>query len=230
MHHPTYTHQLAIMSTDDDDDSARTQTRPRARSHQEYLDSLVLPSAAELARISDIQVQKEQEILRRYHKHSIEEQDAAKLIQRTYRGHRARRQLSGLTLDPTSRWVELVKEWRYRSATAPHRSSVGSSDAHPGLTTNPSYRAMVNWRRVRDIADHAGAGEDHNSLATQHTSLKSSLRPQSSVRPWRNAWKSSSVEPESMLLDLRYFLEMVQSCLPVVSCSPDSLTRASLGL
>lgn len=220
------------MSTaDDDDDSAPMQTRPRARSHQEYLDSLVLPSAAELARISDIQVQKEQEILRRYHKHSIEEQDAAKLIQRTYRGHRARRQLSGLTLDPTSRWVELVKEWRYRSATAPHRSSVGSSDAHPGLTTNPSYRAMVNWRRVRDIADHAGAGEDHNSLATQHTSLKSSLRPQSSVRPWRNAWKSSSsVEPESMLLDLRYFLEMVQSCLPVVSCSPDSLTRASLGL
>ena len=36
-----------------------------------------------------------------------EEAAAAKTLQRTYRGHRARRELRGLSLDPTSRWIEV---------------------------------------------------------------------------------------------------------------------------
>lgn len=35
------------------------------------------------------------------------ESDAARTLQRTYRGHRARRQLQGLMLDPSTRWVEV---------------------------------------------------------------------------------------------------------------------------
>ena len=36
-----------------------------------------------------------------------EETAAAKTLQRTYRGHRARRELRGLSLDPASRWMEV---------------------------------------------------------------------------------------------------------------------------
>lgn len=186
-------------------DADNSITPTRAPSHQEYLDSLVLPSAAESARISAIQEQKEEEISLKYHQHSIEEQDAAKLIQRAYRGHRERRQLNGLTLDPSSRWSELISEWRYRSAIAPHHSSGGHSDDPDGLSRNPSDRAMVNWRRVREIADHAGAGEGRNSASMQQVSPESSLK----MKGRRGRKESGPQVSESMLLDLRYFLEMV---------------------
>jgi hypothetical protein len=68
--------------------------------------------------IAQIQERKELEILKKY-KHVDQPQDAkenglereqsaaARVLQRTYRGHRARRELRGLSLDPSTRWVEV---------------------------------------------------------------------------------------------------------------------------
>ena len=63
-----------------------------------------------------VQVKKEQEILKKY-KEIQKPQDgldteskeaaAAKTLQRTYRAHRARRELRRLSLDPTARWIEV---------------------------------------------------------------------------------------------------------------------------
>jgi hypothetical protein len=36
-----------------------------------------------------------------------EEDKAARMIQRTYRGHRERRQLNGIGLDASARWAEV---------------------------------------------------------------------------------------------------------------------------
>jgi len=38
---------------------------------------------------------------------SHEEEEAAQMIQRNYRGYRERRQLAGMGLDPSTRWVEV---------------------------------------------------------------------------------------------------------------------------
>ena len=38
---------------------------------------------------------------------SHEEEQAAQMIQRHYRGYRERRQLAGMGLDPSTRWVEV---------------------------------------------------------------------------------------------------------------------------
>ena len=38
---------------------------------------------------------------------SHEEEQAAQMIQRNYRGYRERRQLAGMGLDPSARWVEV---------------------------------------------------------------------------------------------------------------------------
>ena len=38
---------------------------------------------------------------------SHEEEQAAQMIQRNYRGYRERRQLAGMSLDPSARWVEV---------------------------------------------------------------------------------------------------------------------------
>ena len=69
-----------------------------------------------MASIADIQDQKEAEILKKYDTSDtappddstqIKEAHAAKVLQRSYRGHRERRQLRGLSLDPTTRWTEV---------------------------------------------------------------------------------------------------------------------------
>lgn len=38
---------------------------------------------------------------------TAKESDAARTLQRTFRGHRERRQLQGLSLDPSTRWIEV---------------------------------------------------------------------------------------------------------------------------
>ena len=70
-----------------------------------------------MSSIAEIQDKKEQEILEKYEKpEAIPEEEAsqerrdsaARVIQKTYRGHRERRHLKGLSLDPTTRWTEVV--------------------------------------------------------------------------------------------------------------------------
>lgn len=68
---------------------------------------------------------------------------------------------------------------------------------------------MVNWRRVREIADRAGAGEGRDSHSMRHATPEPSLRSKRSVKRERARTESEPPVPESMLLDLRYFLEMV---------------------
>ncbi|KAK4547149.1 hypothetical protein LTR36_001370 [Oleoguttula mirabilis] len=153
-------------------------------SHKQYIDSLHRPSAADARRISDIQVYKESEVDSKYHAYKDHEHHAAGRIQKAYRGHRDRRQLEGLTLDPSARWAEAIKEMRYRSATV--SSDLGSSEAR---AISPSDHARQNWRRIGQIAEHAAAGE------------RSPPRDPSGGLP-------DAVEG-SMLMDLRYFLEMV---------------------
>ena len=72
--------------------------------------------------IAQVQDKKEQENLKNHREiqkpqggvdTEIKEAAAAKTLQRTYRGHRARRELQGLSLDPTSRWIEV---WTFRSS------------------------------------------------------------------------------------------------------------------
>jgi hypothetical protein len=173
---------LAVRMAED-----HTSGRRRAMSHKEYLDTLKRPTPAESSRISDIQQRKEDEMRQKYH--TAEEHRAATTIQKAYRGHRERRQLNGLTLDPSERWVEAIKEWRYRSA-------IGASPRHHGLEDeggrHRSDSARDKWNKVAKIAEHAVAGE---TLARRTTMSSASTEEKEAAN--------------SMLMDLRYFLEMV---------------------
>lgn len=175
-----------------------TSTRQRAQSHKEYLETLKPPSPAEIERISNIQVQKEGEIRERYE--SVQESDAAKLIQRAYRGHRERRQLNGLMLTPSTRWVEIIKEWQYRSATAP-RDSLSPVDERSNTTRTraSSDAAQLRWRRATQIAERAGGGDVLPPTAKSPSPRRRRLRRKD---------RETEID-NSMLLDLRYFLEMI---------------------
>lgn len=175
-----------------------SQTRARALSHVEYLQTLHRPSVAEVYRISDIQREREIEIQQKYL--SLESREAATRIQRAYRGHRIRRQLNGLTLDPSERWLLLIKELKFRSAAASQYGSGSPRIGIDGRPQTPSAFAKSNWQRVMPIAEHAGAGESP-SPGKERRSFLSEPNGNTSDCPDEDAY--------SMMMDTRYFLEMV---------------------
>jgi hypothetical protein len=170
-------------------------------SHQQYLNSLHTPEPAEVRRISEIQRRKEVEIDRKYHTHSAQEHNAATKIQAAYRGHRERREQQGLVLDPSSRWSDLIAEMKYRSVIAPHHKRPSVSGDTNNRTPSNSEVAKMHWRRAGWIAEHAGRGENpsnHQRTASGMSSGNSSTNS-----------GSEQDEVSTMLMDLRYFLEMV---------------------
>ena len=72
-------------------------------------DPLSLPSPDALREIAAKQDANAHELAqKRKQQHSPDEQkNAAQVIQRNYRGYRARRELQGYGLDPSTRWVEV---------------------------------------------------------------------------------------------------------------------------
>lgn len=167
--------------------------------HQKYLNSLHTPTPAEARRISEIQIHKETEIDSKYHAHSAQEHDAATKIQAAYRGHRERREQQGLVLDPSSRWTDLIAEMKYRSATAPHHDRPSAQKRG----NSSSEIARMHWRRAGWIAEHAGRGDSSGNTGS------SMLRMQPSDASSTPSKAADRLEATSMLMDLRYFLEMV---------------------
>ena len=155
--------------------------------------------------IARTQTQKEQEIDGKYdHDHepapappNQRETDAARVLQRTYRGHRSRRELAGLSLDPSTRWTEAIKEAQYRELTRPRpRSSDLALEGEHGK----SSEARQKWRTVGGIARRAG-GDEHDEEGGG-----SGEEEDGATR--RRVEKQKRTQSTQMM-DLSYFLEMV---------------------
>lgn len=201
----------------------------RHSSHQEYIDSLPVPPASELARIESVQIQKEDEKL---HQNLAEgpsdripdlgdeegrgRHAAAELIQRNYRGYRERRQMRGWGLDPGSRWVEAFKEARYRNLTTPRpRSSLDEFGSRPGTAGSDSpasgglsvsgkrlSEARANWNKVGTIVRRAANDEDSSSDSSGEDETAGEIRR-------LRAEKKEERQRSAMTMDLQYWLEMV---------------------
>ena len=136
-----------------------------------------MPCKEELERISTLQEHKEEEaIMKRLsedHAGLSEEEraKAAALIQRNYRGHRERRILAGMSLDPSTRWIEAVKEAQYRNMTQPRarqsadvsRVSVDGTGEVGRDGERHQTAARQNWKKIGLIARRAGGDEDSES-------------------------------------------------------------------
>lgn len=183
------------------------------KSHQEYLDRLVLPSEELIQQIRRAQEKKEEEIMKKLsvdNSHSSEERrrEAAAIIQRNYRGHRERRMLNGLSLDPSARWVEAIKEARYRHVTEP-RARAALEYGVPGDVLEherSSKFAKQTWRKVGIITRRAGGDEDPELDSGDDESVT----PEE-----RDAYRKRRLEEKlqrrkaAKTMDLGYFLEMV---------------------
>ncbi|KAL2041539.1 hypothetical protein N7G274_005921 [Stereocaulon virgatum] len=165
--------------------------------------------------IAQIQERKELEILKNY-KHVDQPQDmrenrlereqsaAARVLQRTYRGHRARRELRGLSLDPSTRWVEAVKEAQYRSLTNPNPRP----STHPSDNLNRTTSARQNWSRIGKIARRAG-GDEESSLSSSLSDNDTLSPTQKEARRRKRLAMKQERNKSAKQMDLSYFLEMV---------------------
>ena len=214
----TQEHRSPSHAKHDSKVSIATKSSVRStRSHKEYIDSLEVPCKEELARISTLQERKEEEhIMRRLsqdHGGLSEEERirAAALIQRNFRGHRERRMLEGMSLDPSTRWIEAIKEARYRNMTQPRaRASVDGARMSVDGSADVEDRHIIarqNWKKIGLIARRAGADEDsesRDSEADDGTNEK-----EREERRKRRMEEKRERQKAAKMMDLQYFLEMV---------------------
>jgi len=181
------------------------------RSHQEYLDSLIPPSQEEIQRIARVQEAKEEEIAKR--KLSVddvgmndeERAKAASLIQRNYRGYRTRRQLQGFGLDASSRWVEAIREARFRNLTTPRAREYldeTAPDGSTGHTMAESQRRFVRekWKQVGFIARRATADEDSDLESDDDEDIPEDQREE---RRKKRSEKKKERQRRAKILDLQ---------------------------
>lgn len=183
---------------------------PACDSHQRYLDSLVPPTAGEAARIDEIQQHKAEEVIKRRLSMDApelsegERAKAAGLIQRNYRGYRERRQMNGMGLDPSSRWVEAVKEARYRNLTQP-RSRADSAVLTNGTETGQSpSQAMRNWKKIGTIARRAAGDEDSEDLSDDNEDMTEAEREELRLKRHHQRLERQKA---AKIMDLQYWLE-----------------------
>lgn len=149
--------------------------------------------------------EKEKYIKRNRNAGDHRESDAARTLQRTYRGHRERRQLKGITLDPATRWTEAIKEAQYRSLTTPRPRSA-STQTENNLSRTSSSEAHQHWLRAAKIARRAGGVDEDVSSSSSNESETPSQKQ--ARREKRLAEKQERIKGSKMM-DLQYFLEMV---------------------
>ncbi|KAJ4335361.1 hypothetical protein N0V87_006150 [Didymella glomerata] len=141
-----------------------------------------------------------------------EQQKAAQLIQRNYRGYRERRQLQGIGLDASARWAEAVRDAKWRNATR-LKSRADSQPNRDDLTT-PEERARANsqaarqnWKRVGEIARRAGA-DDAPDVSHSESDDARSPEERTNQKKQKGEQKSER-DKTAKMMDLQYFLEMV---------------------
>lgn len=203
---------------------ASTATNTITR-HQKYLDHLVLPSLETIEKIAMAQERKEEEGAKRRlsedcNNPSLSDQErhkAAGLIQKHYRGHRERRMLNGMSLDPSSRWVEAIKEATYRDLTRPRpRASIDearrmsmetrrdSFDGRPNSRPGSSA-AKQNWKKIGTIARRAGGDEEEDSMSDEDDVPENEQADRHKLQMSKKEERQKSAK----MMDLQYFLEMV---------------------
>ncbi|KAK0391635.1 hypothetical protein NLU13_1134 [Sarocladium strictum] len=194
---------------------------------QSYMDSLQAPSHDDFERIAQIQAEKEAELKRRdrerRHKELLDREqklssdnlhertEAARAIQKTYRGYRARREMNGLGLNATTRWVTAVREAQFLQSTRPQPRETIEAGAAGQNDIRPSS-ARKNWKKASIVARRAG----HDDLLSDSTSTRSSSSLDEGSTPAerekrRANWVKRNVERrhEARMMGLQYFLEMV---------------------
>jgi hypothetical protein len=135
---------------------------------------------------------------------AAEAKRAAELIQKTYRGHRTRRQLNGHGLDASTRWYEAVKDARYRAITTP-RAPMNGDTANGEEGETPTSPARSKWKQATHIARRAGADDRSPSMSDLSDESSAEEEEEDQAKDDGDAMRKKTAK----MMDLNYFLELV---------------------
>ncbi|PHH88182.1 hypothetical protein CDD83_7872 [Cordyceps sp. RAO-2017] len=219
---------------------------------KQYMDSLVPPDRERFERIAHVQAEKEVEAKRRARdkrkslsissmpspsaahfagRRSDEQRaDAALMIQKTFRGYRARREMDGFGIDATTRWVTAIREAQFRQLTKPRARPSADEPAAAVAAAVPTLddpidrrpsSARRNWQKASLVARRAGhddddddsfsdsdSGSDPDRLAASDSSSAASPEQRAEAKRRRERANAQRRQAAQMM-GLQYFLEMV---------------------
>ncbi|PHH75519.1 hypothetical protein CDD80_2316 [Ophiocordyceps camponoti-rufipedis] len=200
-----------------------------------YMDSLVPPDRDRFERIARVQEEKEMEARRRarQYRKSLHpslspsprrsdeaRNDAACVIQKTFRGYRTRREMDGFGLDASTRWVAAIREAQFRLSIKP-RAAPSPGLPAPALPTLDDpidvkpLDARRKWKKASRVVRHAGHDDDDFTTSgsdddddddvsattgSSHQRAEARRRREQANRERRQA---------ARMMGLQYFLEMV---------------------
>ncbi|KAI9163159.1 IQ domain-containing protein IQM5 [Paramyrothecium foliicola] len=197
----------------------------------EYMASLIPPSPENFERIAQIQEKNESENkqrareqrrksahARRAHSPSVNSADerleAARVIQKTFRGYRARREMKGYSLDPSTRWVTAIREAQFRESTRPRARLRLEQDSHDEVEPEASHEhassARQKWKKVSMVARRAGHDDllSDSSSSSEDEDQHVSAEERAKAAGLREEAYSKR-KHEARMMGLQYFLEMV---------------------
>ncbi len=145
---------------------------------------------------------------------------AATLIQRTYRGYRARRTLKGLSIDASMRWAHAIRDAQYREVIRPRAraelldTSGGDSSAldEPQTAQSSESPAKRHWKKVAMIVKHAELDQDSSESEPESEPETNGLGDPQSLAQRRSTLQQETRaerQKEAKAMGLEYFLEMV---------------------
>lgn len=135
---------------------------------------------------------------------------AAVLIQRTYRGYRTRREMKGLSLDASTRWMHAVREAQFRELNRPQaRRGDDDHPAAPGMGARTTSAARRKWLKAGTIARRAGGDVDGPESSSSSSSSLSDSDSASEGEKKRRAEAKAQRKKAAKTMGLQYFLEMV---------------------
>ncbi|CEF85630.1 hypothetical protein FGSG_13569 [Fusarium graminearum PH-1] len=205
---------------------------------KEYMESLRPPSPKQFERIALVQHQREQETKRRnrerrrWSREAQRQRDratsmstnnsqddraqAARTIQKTFRGYRARRELEGFGLDASTRWVTAIREAQFRNATMPRpRSELEDNDTvdkpeEDHAARQKSTNAREKWKKASAIARRAGHDDLLSDASDSESSSDEDASPEERAAARARREKATAARRhEARMMGIRYFLELV---------------------
>ncbi|KAM0218366.1 hypothetical protein ACHAQI_001556 [Fusarium lateritium] len=215
--------------------SSTTTASPFTTKTKEYMDSLRPPSPRQFERIAFVQQQREEETKRRDRERrrwsrEVQRQrnraatmstddpaqaQAARTIQKTFRGYRTRRELEGFGLDAGTRWVTAIREAQFRHATLP-RPKTASDDGtfnNQEVGASPKHNspnAREKWKKVSAIARRVGHDDLLSDSESSESSSDEDASPEDRVAARVRREKATAARRhEARMMGIRYFLEMV---------------------
>ncbi|KAI8691564.1 hypothetical protein LRP88_08820 [Fusarium phalaenopsidis] len=198
----------------------------------DYMDPLRPPSPESFERIASVQKEREEDTKRKHHqrkRQSLESRiatmstngsqderaQAARMIQKTFRGYRTRREMEGFGLDASTRWVTAIREAQFRQATQP-RARTETDGADPdglgpdGLEKRRSASARQKWKKASTVARRAGFDNLLSDSSSTQSSSDEDASPEERAAARAQREKDNEARKnEARMMGLRYFLEMV---------------------